>query len=253
MKKIVLGLCLLMTSMGIAQSGSRLLSTKILNTTQFVGCDAQLNLFHFDNTVLTKISGDKTLSYSNYEFGNITSVDISNPLKIVVFYRDFNQVVLLDTQLNETERIHFEYDISFVARGTANNLWLFTTNTQHIENYNFKTNQVTTRSQPLTNLVVENMKSTANYVYLLSATGIHTFDYLGNFISLYENTELDDFQYKNRELYTLSSNKIYRITDTKEAINIPIESKIKNFYTINNDFFIFDDAQLFHYTLDEKQ
>lgn len=252
MKKIVLGFCLLMVSLSMAQSGSRLVSSKNLAATKFIGCDSQFNLFHFDHTVLTKTYGDESVSYSNFEFGNITSVDISNPLKIVVFYRDFNQVVLLDNQLNETERIHFEYDIRFVSRGTANNLWVFTTNTQRIENYNFKTNQVTTRSQPLTNLVVQNMKSTANYVYLQSETGIHTFDYLGNFISLYEDSEIDDFQYKNRVLYTISNNKIFKLTDSKKELVIPIESKIKNFYTINNDFFIFDGTQLFQYTLDER-
>jgi len=252
MNFIVFGLYLLLTSLSIAQSSSSLASTKGLSTEHFVGCDSQLSLFHFDKTILTKITGDTTVNYSNFEFGNITSVDISNPLKIVVFYRDFNQVVLLDNQLNETERIHFEYDIRFVSRGTANNLWLFATNTRRIENYNYKTNTVLASSQPLQNVTIQRMKSTANYVYLQSETGIHSFDYLGNFISHYKHKNIDDFQYKNRVLYTLSNNKIFKVSETETLIDIPIVSKIKNFYTINNDFFIFDSSQLFHFTVNEN-
>ena len=107
---------------------------------------------------------DKVLNYSNFLYGNISSVDITNPLKIVVFYKDFNIVVLLDSQLNETDVIQLPYDVSFAAKGTANHLWLFVTNTQIIENYNFKTKTTLSRSQTLKNTKVLNMKSTENHV-----------------------------------------------------------------------------------------
>src|SRR6476659_8841896 len=38
--------------------------------------------------------------YSNLKLGTITSVDVTNPLKILVYYRDFQQIIFLDNQLS---------------------------------------------------------------------------------------------------------------------------------------------------------
>tara|TARA_B100000809_G_scaffold266357_1_gene328686 strand:- start:11295 stop:12065 length:771 start_codon:yes stop_codon:yes gene_type:complete len=216
-----------------------------LDNNTFVGCDYNLNYYYFNKTIFYKSTDEKSINYSNYLYGEISTVDISNPLKIVVFYKDFNIVVLLDSQLNETDVIQLPYDVSFVTKGTANHLWLFTTNTRIIENYNFKTNSVVSASQPLKNTSVLNMKSTENYVYLHTNTGIQTFDYLGNFIHAYKSEQLEDFQYSNRVLYTLSKDTIYQIKGTRKPFLIPSISNIKKFYTLNNHFFIFDNAQLY--------
>lgn len=219
-----------------------------IETENFVGCDYNFNSYYFSNTILKKKTKKETLNYSNFLYGNITSVDITNPLKIVVFYKEFNVVILLDSQLNETDIVQIPYDISFATKGTANHLWLFTTNTRIIENYNFKTNTVTSRSQPIKNIEVLNMKSTENYVYLQTPTGFQTFDYLGNFISEESYAFIEGFQFSNRTLYTLSKDTITEHSNPSEKFVFPLVSNIKNFYTLNNHFFIFDNHHLYFFS-----
>ena len=234
-----------------SQIQTQLEQTISIETDHFVGADYDFNYYYFSNTILSKKSSKTVFNYSNYLYGNIASVDITNPLKIVVFYKDFNVVVLLDSQLNETDVIQLPYDISFVTKGTANHLWLYTRNTQVVENYNFKTNTVVSRSQPLKNTAVLSMKSTENYVYLLSESGIQTYDYLGSFIKEDIDKVIETFQYNNRVLYTLSKDTLYQKKDKSLAIVFPKISKIKNFFVLNNHFFIFDGSQLSIYSTEK--
>lgn len=245
MRKFLFFIYFLSNLVCYSQTKGLLKKTIALDNATFVGCDFNLDYYYFNSTILYKKNDKKTLNYSNYLYGEISSVDISNPLKIVVFYSDFNTVVLLDSQLNETDIIQLPYDVSFVTKGAANNLWLFTRNTQIIENYNFKTNTVLSSSQALKNIEVLNMKSTENYVYIHSNTGIQTFDYLGNFINNYKNKEIKDFQYSNRVLYTLSKDTIYQIKEESMPFLTPSISNIEKFYTLNNHFFIFGNSELY--------
>ena len=54
-----------------------------------------------------KTKDHQSLEYKNISLGKITKVDLQNPLKIVLFYENFNTAVLLDNQLNETQKINF--------------------------------------------------------------------------------------------------------------------------------------------------
>lgn len=238
---------------GHSQSVALLKKTDFLETDNFVGCDYDFNTYYFSNTVLSKKTEQEIFNYSNFLYGNISSVDISNPLKTVVFYRDFNRVILLDSQLNETDIIQLPYDISFATKGAANHIWLFTRDMKTIENYNFKTKTVVSKSLPLKKAVVLNMKSTENYVYLHTKTGIQTYDYLGNYIKEYKNKNIESFQYNNRILYTASKDTIYKVKDSIIPIKLTKQLKIENFHIINNHFFIFDGKQLFLFTTEKEQ
>lgn len=61
-----------------------------------------------DNTFTKKHTSKNIKTYTNLTLGNITSTDIINSFKIVLFYRDFNTVVLLDNQLNLIKKINFK-------------------------------------------------------------------------------------------------------------------------------------------------
>ena len=244
--------CLLFATNILGQTKGKLIKKHSLKAKHFVGCDYDFNYYFFSNTILSKQTKSDILTYSNFLYGNISSVDITNPLKIVVFYKEFNVVILLDSQLNETDIIQLPYDVSFANKGTANHLWLFTTNTKIIENFNFKTQTVVAKSQPLKNATVVNMKSTENNVFIQTTDGIRTFDYLGNFIKNYDNTKLQDFQYSNRILYTLQNDTIYRNKKNIETITFSKPPNIQKFYTLNNHFFIFDGSELYLFSTDKK-
>ena len=80
-----------------------------------------------DNTLL-KNANDIIINYNNIQLGKIESINIFNPLKINVFYRDFNTVVILDNRLTEIFKIDFNAyktykNVSHISTGYDNTIW----------------------------------------------------------------------------------------------------------------------------------
>src|SRR5690606_27875901 len=97
---------------------------------RFIGIDNFKNTYFIKDRVLHKRGTDGDFIFNALQLGRITSVDIINPLKVVVFFQDTNTVVLLDNKLNEIERISFNNLRQFINVSTAtnagnNSLWIF--------------------------------------------------------------------------------------------------------------------------------
>ena len=108
----------------------------------FVGRDQYGYHYFVDNNVLYKIKNQEQWEYKNVSLGKLSKVDITNPLKIVLFYENFNTVVLLDNQLSETQKINFSENnlpISITATGLAsqNQLWVYNRLEQQIGRYDY--------------------------------------------------------------------------------------------------------------------
>ncbi len=62
-------------------------------------------------------------------FGNISFLDVTNPLKILVFYKDFSTIIILDRFLNIKKIIDLRTknynQVKIIATSYDNNIWLF--------------------------------------------------------------------------------------------------------------------------------
>jgi hypothetical protein len=62
-------------------------------------------------------------------FGKIHSIDVSNPLKILLFYKDYGTIVTLDRFLNVRNEIDLRKKLMFQVKAIStsydNNIWLF--------------------------------------------------------------------------------------------------------------------------------
>jgi hypothetical protein len=113
---------------------------------EFVGFDGFNNCYVVKDNILFKKIDTTILQYQNLSLGKISKVDLLNPLKIIIFYSDFNTVIVLDNQLNEIQKIEFsKFDTPVVisAAGTSgqNKLWFFNTLNQQIGLFDLVTNQ----------------------------------------------------------------------------------------------------------------
>ena len=145
MKKqfFILSLVLLsMFSIWGQKKSASLLSTQSISASTFVGIDVLSNLYYIENNVFFKKNKSQLWQYKNLSLGKITKIDLRNPLKIFVFYEDFNAGILLDNQLNEIQKINFSEanpSIIVTAIGIAsqNRLWVFDSLTQKLGLYNY--------------------------------------------------------------------------------------------------------------------
>ena len=234
------------------QISCELLETIPTQTECYVGVDFLKNHYHRTTSVLHKESGQKTYTYTNLRFGEIHSVDISNPLKIVVFYRNFNTVVMLDHRLNELETISFEPTISFVRKSSGHHLWRYNADAQQLENYDTKTHRISSSSPPLPHTRIRDMKSDLNFVFLLSDQGIYAYDYLGNLIDVHHDPSATQLEIEGPYRYVLSKEKLFRISNTREEIELPKEISIKSFFVFKKDLYLFDGIQRHHFLIDKN-
>ncbi len=72
---------------------------------------------------------DSVASYKNISAGNVSLIDASNPLQILVYFNESNTIVLLDRQLNLINTISLSQfniqKVNTIARSYDNNYWLF--------------------------------------------------------------------------------------------------------------------------------
>lgn len=241
MKKI-LYLLLLISTPGIAQSKFNLLAT-IETEADFFTTDNQGNVYLVKKNELTKYdkTGRRLYKYSDKKWGNISFVDASNMLNLLVYYRDFLQVVFLDNTLSlngeavSLDKIGFQ-QAQLVCSSHNSSIWLY-------DQQNFeliRLNQALEKKQQTGNLnlllnasLQPNMLlENDNRVYLNNpSSGILIFDIYGTYYKTIPLKNLTRFQPKGDWIYFTSDNKAkaYNIKTTEEKLFETPLNDFKNF------------------------
>ena len=82
--------------------------------------------------------GDSVAVFNNVKkFGKVSAIDASNPLKILLYYKDFSTIVTLDRLMNQQNVIDLRkqniFQPSVVALSYDNNIWLFDEGTSKLK------------------------------------------------------------------------------------------------------------------------
>ena len=78
--------------------------TEITKTTDFITTDKLGNLYTVAGDEISKYDQNGKFLQKNSikSLGKITSLDVTNPLKILVFYKDYNKIVFIDNMLAQS-------------------------------------------------------------------------------------------------------------------------------------------------------
>ncbi len=194
MKKITIILFILFCSTCFAQKDSsfRLLKKIAIEATD-LDIDNLDNLYILTNTDQLKkfnAAGDSVGVYNDVrKFGKLYSFDVSNPLKVVLFYKDFSSVVLLDRQLSVRNTVDLRkqniIQASTVGISYDNNIWVFDAVENKLkkidENGELLLETADFRTIFSENFVPQKIIDQDNSVYLFdSSYGVIQFDYYGS-------------------------------------------------------------------------
>jgi hypothetical protein len=124
------------SSLAFSQETAQLklsLVTKITQPIKDFATDYMSNLYVVTSSnQVKKINekGDSVASFNdNRRYGSIYSIDASNPLKVLVYYRDFSNIVILDRMLNLRGMVDLKkqnlLQVQAVAGSYDNNTWIF--------------------------------------------------------------------------------------------------------------------------------
>ncbi|MEO6882434.1 MAG: hypothetical protein ABI199_00265 [Bacteroidia bacterium] len=217
MKKIIF--LLLFLSVGFASNNNYVLVKSLPESCTFLTTDNLQNVYLVKNDLLEEYDANGNLlkTYTNKNFGNISFVDATNPLKLVVFYSDFSQIVFLDNTLSENGSPISLTDLGLaqaqlICSSHNNGTWIY--NPQNFGLLRIDQNLQTTQQ---TGNISQMLSITMNPNYLIEynskvylnnpATGILVFDVYGTYSETIPIKNLTNFQVNGDKLFYFSENK----------------------------------------------
>jgi len=129
---LIVSLSVLLTSLHLHPGQTWHLLWKVPVNGSKLSADNLGNPFVIQGDELSKFRDDGSFyrRYSNKTLGAISSLDLRNPLKVLVFYKDFSKIVFLDNTLSENgSPIYLEElnlaQASLVCTSFDNGFWVF--------------------------------------------------------------------------------------------------------------------------------
>lgn len=219
----------------------------------FFTTDPLGNVYLIKNNIISKYDNEGNFknSYSNSISGNVSIADVSDPLRIMLFYSDFNQIIFLDKTLSLLgDPINLdEFGIDqtgYVCSSPNDGFWIYDKQREAILYFDkdLEIRQQTTKISNLVDyetepgfIIVKN-----NMVFLLiPGTGILIFDNFGSYFKTLNIKDINSFQvfenqivfYKNQQLLFYN----YIINESNE-INLPVISNLRNVRLENKNIYL---------------
>lgn len=155
-----------------------------LEADSFIGVDFYDYIYWMKNNVLYKQEGDKSYSFSDKLLGNIQSVDLTNPLTLLVFYYQSQTMVVLDNNFNEIDRVLFSsfpefMEVETIGNAGSRKLWIGNTASQRLELLDYKNKNLEALSQSFSGEILDQV-SDYNYCYIRTDNNIYLYNNYGS-------------------------------------------------------------------------
>jgi hypothetical protein len=172
------------------------------------------------------------VTYSLIKYGQPTHIDASNPLKVMLFFNDYDIIVFLDNTLSEKTVVRLQnlglQQVEVVCLALDNNIWMYDELIFKLRKVDENLN-VIRESDDLSLLFNAMIKPT----FLLEADnrlfvnvpnmGVHVFDVFGAFSQTIPLNDLDDFQVFKQQLVYFKEGKLYSYNlQTFDTRQIPL-------------------------------
>jgi hypothetical protein len=260
MKRSVFICVLLCTAIGFCQNQKltpTVLNAKTMKADNFIGFDGLGNYYYINNNVFIKQNYDRKWEYKNVALGKISKVDFLNPLKILLFYENFNTAIILDNQLNEIQKINFSdvnssIVVSKIGMAAQNQFWIYNIINQQIGLFDYSNNTYKTLGQPIQE-TIKNWQTDFNYFrWTDSKNRWYSCDIFGKILLLgtilpaqqIQIVDSEKLIFYNREKLCVFNAKSQTISEI--AI---VEKSFENFYYKDQILAIFTNQQITNYKI----
>ena len=179
-------------------------------------------------------------NYTNKTFGDISQLDVTDPLRVILFYAGFQQIVVLNNNLSEISRYSFnqnpEKQITLIASANNNGFWVYDQINRELRKL---TNSFTDDLQT-GNIYQRNgfdmqanfMVSDEQYVFINDVKeGVRVFDQYGNFVKTAVIEAENEFEVNGSEIYFFTDRKLMGynyLTFKQKEVLLPVKSNISN-------------------------
>jgi len=233
----------------------------------FFSTDGFGNLYIVQNSELIKINtkDNKKLVYSNFSSGRISSIDPTDPFRILVYYKDFNRILFLDKNLTEIiSPISLDdkgiYNVVSVCQSVNGGFWVLDQNSAQLL-YLDKHLNIVKKSAVIKEIFDQNtganqafMLEKNDYIYVgFENAGVMQFDSYGVYIKTFPSINIANFQVIDNVIVYYSDGKLYYYNTQnyqEENVKIPIEN-IKKVTIEGNKLFVQTEKKILVYNLNK--
>ncbi len=237
------------------QISASLIQQDSLKADQFISKDNFGTVYYTNDNALIRQTETEQTSYSNVQLGNITSINTYNPLKINVFYADFNTLIILDNRLAEVLKTDFntlsDYkNVSHVTTGFDSTVWLFNQDFQYLELFDYKTQTTRYKTIPVASKPLA-LTSNYNYCWLLTEDYLYCYNYFGSVIYKIKNEGYTNIKEANENIVLQKENMLlFYNHKTKTLQPIALSNMlISQFFVTNQILYIYTRKALYQYQL----
>jgi WD40 repeat protein len=185
----------------------------------YITADILGNLYLLQGSSLYKMNenGEILATYTRFIDGDISSIDVSNPLKIMLFYKETSTVVFLDDKLSLIgQNIDLMNNnligISLAAYSTDNKIWLYDYLNKNVIILDVYFNAST--GIPIQVIDFEPIQliaiSASQYLLLNPNDGIYILSAFGNLVKKIEIKTEKKLQIFNNHIFYMKNNMLYQ-------------------------------------------
>ena len=198
-------------------------------TRSLPGVFTSFNIDNLDNIYLLNPGDQLKKLSSSYDsiavfndvkrYGKLYSMDVTNPLKVLLYYKNYSTVVVLDRQLNVRNSIDFRrqniFRVKAMATSYDNNIWIFDEQDLKLKKIDEQGTvlQETVDCRQLFDTVPspEQIIDRDGFVYLYDpAKGFYIFDYYGSFKNKLSFTGWENTDVSGKTVFGFKGKRFFR-------------------------------------------
>ena len=254
---IIIALCIVLGCSFVFQTSNPVIHIKFSDQKSHIDIDGFGNIYVITDNEIVKYNASGVLQkkFSTKRYGKIDFVDAMNPLKVLVYYKDFQQLLFLDNQLTESssmisiETLGYE-QTSLVCSSSNNSFWLYDKQNNELSRFDSELKSLvkTGNLKRILDIDIKPnfMQEHNNYLYVNCPNeGILVFDIYGTFYKTIPLKNLKEFNVVNGDVfyYENSTLKQYQAQTFNTIEKQYTDTLIKTVYWQNNRFYkIYQDS-----------
>jgi hypothetical protein len=245
----------IINSLNAQERNLKLIDSLTLQADRFWGVDVYDRFYFSERNVFYKTENKQKFQFQDLQLGDLESVDLLNPLKILLFYKEANTIVILDNRLNEISRINFGVisdfkTVDFVGVSKDNSLWIFNADIQQLELFDYQNELTQNTSLPI-NLEILHFKSNYNFCWLQHSNSFTKYNITGSVVDRFSMEGAISFAtFKSQVMVqTQSSLELFEKDSRQRTSFKKPKITFNQFYFNAQNLYICSDKVLYTYRL----
>lgn len=217
------------------------------------------NSYYLANNKLSKKEPNGNVYYyNNIQLGAICSIDVINPLKILLFYKDFNTVVILDKMFTEVYKINlskYALQADYCSMASGNKLWVFDKNSGGMVLLDYINEKIFELNTPKDFLPTFVQSDYNNWYFVTENQKVYKYDLYGTITHLADLDAFDQiFIGQNQQIIFSLADNLYLYTnrDKKPVSLLTFDNQVERIWVSHNTIRLLEGNKISIYTIKKE-